>query len=515
MAGRRYAQRIMSPAAHFEASPVPTTPAGPAEQADDTRRRNWTRGPRLLVIFAVVAFAVHAPSLSNRSLNSDEAYAATQAQVLNRGGRLYVDTVDRKPPVVPYLYAATFRVTGSDNLLAVRILAVVADVLTALLLAAEARRRFGEDRAAMIAGFLFLGGSAAFYATDFQTANFEVFMLPLMVAGFVLAARSRPLASGAAIGLATLTKQTAATTLLPAAWLVWRQARGGSARPAGRLARLGFGFVAPVALAAVGFGVHDFLTWVFTGNGGYLDVGGTLGFTLHRGLTQTLWFVLANLALVGLAVIAARRWRRDLDLWLWVGAAVVAVVTGFRFFGHYYLQLLPPLSLLATGPLVRASWRALTAVAIVAAVPVAFFVEKSFATGPSHTDVVAADLAAYVRRTVAPNGRILVWGHLPEVYWRSGRPPATRFATTEFLTGQSGGRPPNLSGMQYAAPDAWADFDADLRAHPPVLVLDLAPANIRNARYEAIPRFPQFGGYLARHYRVVAHVDGVVAYAPR
>ncbi len=506
----------MRPAARSEASPTSAVPTGgPDEPPAVPRRLNWSRGPLLVLVFALVAFAVHAPSLTNRVFNSDEAYAATQAQVLNRGGHLYVDTVDRKPPVVPYLYAATFRITGSDDLLPLRILAVVADVLTALLLAGEARRRLGRDRAGMIAGLLFLGGSAAFYATDFQTANFEVFMLPLMVAGFVLAARSRPVASGVAIGFATLTKQTAATTLLPAAWLVWREARAGSHGPAGRLARLGTAFVAPIALAAVVFGAHDFLTWVFTGNGGYLDVGGTLGFTLHRGLTQTLWFVLANLALVGLAVLAARRWRRDVDLWLWVGAAVVAVATGFRFFGHYYLQLLPPLSLLATGPLLRVSWRVLTAVAVIVAVPVAFFVEKSFATGPSHTDHVAADLATYVRRTVAPNDRILVWGHLPEVYWRSGRLPATRFATTEFLTGQSGGRPPSLAGMRDAAPDAWADFDADLRAHPPALVLDLAPANIRNARYEAIPRFPPFRDYLARRYRVIAHVDGVTAYAPR
>ena len=46
-----------------------------------------------------------------------------------------------------------------------------------------------------------------------------------MVAGFVLAARRRPFASGVAIGVSTLTKQTAAATLLPAAWLIGRAAR--------------------------------------------------------------------------------------------------------------------------------------------------------------------------------------------------------------------------------------------------------------------------------------------------
>ena len=473
-----------------------------------------SRGPLLLLVFTLAAVAVHAPSLSNRSFNSDEAYAATQAQVLNRGGRLYVDTVDRKPPVVPYLYAATFRITGTDDLLGVRILAVVADILTALLLAAEARRRFHADRAGLIAGLLFLGASGAFFATDFQTANFEVFMAPLMVAGFVLAVRDRPLAAGLALGVATLTKQTAVFTLLPAAWLLWHVAPNVAAR-ARRLAVLAAGTVAPVLAAALAFGAHDFVTWVFTGNGGYLNLGGALGYSIHLGLRQTLWFVLANIGLVGLALLALRARRHDIDLWLWVGAGVVAAATGLRFFGHYYLQLLPPLALLATRPIVAASRRALAAVAVVVAVPVAFFVHQALTSPRSHTERVTQDLTDYVQRTVPADGRIFIWGHLPEVYWQSARPPATRFETTEFLTGESGGRPPNLTGMQDAAPGAWADFDADLAAHPPVLILNLAPANVRGGRYEAPSRFPRFGDYLARYYRPVATIDGVVAYRRR
>ena len=495
-------------------TPAPASPSG-ADVAPDARDRtpaNASRGPLLVLIFVVVAFAVHVPMLSARAWNSDEAYAATQAQALNRGGRLYVDTVDRKPPVVPYLYAATFALTGSDDLVPVRILAIFADVVTALLLAAEARRRLHRDRAGLIAGLLFLGASAAFYATDFQAANFETFMLPTMVAGFVLAARGRPLASGLAIGVSTLTKQTAAATLLPAGWLLWHAVRHRRLRGAGLLA---VGFLAPIVLAAALFGAHDFFRWVFTGDTGYLDTGGAIGYSVHLGLRQTLWFVLANLAVVSLAVVSWRRIRANLDLWLWTAAGVVAVASGFRFFGHYYLQLVPPLALLATGPIVNASKRTLAVIAVVVAVPVGFFAQKALTSHLSRTEVVARDVSAYVRRTVPENGRILIWGHLPEVYWQTDRRPATRFATTGFLTGQSGGRPPSLTGMQYAAPGAWTDFEADLRAHPPALVLDLAPADVRNARYESQARFPRFGRYLRSHYRAVARVDGVVAYVPR
>jgi len=503
----------MRPAADpVDAPPPAPTSTAPPPVSPPGRRLTVTRGPLLVLVLAVVAVAVHVPSLTNRPLNSDEAYAATQAQVINRGGRLYVDTVDRKPPIVPYLYAAAFRVTGRDDLLPLRILALGADVVTALLLAAEARRRLQRDRAGLIAGLLFLGGSAAFYATDFQTANFEVFMLPLMVAGFTLAARARPFASGAAIGLATLTKQTAAATLLPAAFLAWRHGTGSRAR---RLVTLGLGAAAPIVVAFLALDGSAFLHWVFTGNGGYLGTGGAVGFVVHRALIQTLWFLLATIALVALAALAARRWRADLDLWLWVAAGIVAVATGLRFFGHYYLQLLPPLALLATRPLVDASRRALAAAAIALAVPIAFFAHQQIGRPLSHTERVAADLTRYVQRTVPRDGRLLIWGHLPEVYWRSDRPPATRFATTEFLTGESGGRPPSVAAMQYATPGAWPDFEADLRAHPPLLVLDLAPANVRGGRYEAIRRFPRFASYLARHYRPVGTVDGVVAYTRR
>ena len=82
--------------------------------------------------------------------NSDETFLATQAEVINDGGKLYEDAADRKPPLVPYLYAATFAVFGTTALWSVRVVAMLAVALTALLLALEARRRYG-DRAAWIA----------------------------------------------------------------------------------------------------------------------------------------------------------------------------------------------------------------------------------------------------------------------------------------------------------------------------------------------------------------------------
>ena len=221
--------------------------------------------------------ALRAPSFSDRVFNADEAYLATQAQVLLDGGHLYVDTVDRKPPVVPYLYAAVFGLTGSDDLAPVHVVAVVAQALTALLLAAEARRRFRWRLAPVFAGCAYLLAATAFRAADAQAANFEVFMLPVMTAAMLLGIRRRPAAAGATLALATLTKQTAAVTLLPLAFLAWRVRRWRS------VAALGAAFAAPIVLAAAVFGPRDFAFWVFTGNGGYADIRGVVGYTAALG----------------------------------------------------------------------------------------------------------------------------------------------------------------------------------------------------------------------------------------
>lgn len=495
------------------AEPTTTPTDAAASRAAISDERTSARGRALLfLVFAGVAFVLCIPALNNRVFNSDEAYLATQAKMLNDGARLYEDTVDRKPPVVPYLYAGVFRITGSDDIRPVRVVMILTNALSALLIAVEAERRFRHRRAGVIAGLLFLGSVVAFQTKDAQVANFEIFMVPTMVAAVLLAWRGRPFASGVALAVSTLTKQTAAITLIPLVWIVWRQ-RG--PRRASGLALLGAGLAVPIALAALVFGVQPFVHWVFTSNEAYLGVSGVVGFVAGVGFRETAGFVIAHVAVLALAAWAWRRRRDDVDLWLWLASAVIAVASGFRFFGHYYIQLLPPLCLLATRPLLRAPKYALAVAAVVMAVSAAWFVPSAFNAPRGKTEQTAASLAAYARRHTVPGTRILVWGHLPEVYWQSDRPPATRFATTGFLTGLSGGRPADRVGMKYATPQAWDDFEEDLRDHPPELVFDLAPADIRHASTAPPAKFPRFGDFLERRYEQVATVDGVFVYAPR
>jgi 4-amino-4-deoxy-L-arabinose transferase-like glycosyltransferase len=465
--------------------------------------RRWTAGWRLALLFTGLALLTHLPGLMRPGvLNPDEGFLATQAQVLNHGGHLYQDVVDRKPPLVPLIYSWTFRVTGSDALWSVRLLAIAAHVITALLLAAIARRRW-SSAAGVAAGVLYLVASAGFVPADGQAANFEVFMLPLTCLAVWWAMRDRLGAAGAAVGLATLAKQVAGVTLLPVLWIAWQRDRR---RGAGQVVT---GFVLPVAFAAFAYGVSDFVFWVFTDSNGYLDPSGSALVALRRVVTWTALFVAANLGAALLLPLAWRNRRENIDLWLWLVGAAIGVSAGLRFFGHYYLQLAPPLVLLATGALHRAKTTVWMRTATLGAASLVVFIGLALTTQPEILRPYGR-LAEQIDVRTSASDSIFVWGELPQLYWASDRQPASRFITTGFLTGYSGGRAHVRIGEQYAVDGAWDDLFADFRAHPPALIIDAS----QGTPY-GFQRFPTFARYLQEHYEPATIVDGAIIWARR
>ncbi|HEX7277584.1 MAG TPA: glycosyltransferase family 39 protein, partial [Acidimicrobiales bacterium] len=222
------------------------------ESPEPTREdRRWTL--RLGAALAVAALVLHLPGLVGRLFNSDEASLATMAMEIQRGGTLYHETADRKPPVVPYVYALVFEATGRRDLRPVRAVGALALAGTALLLAGEAKRRRGTRAAAVAAGVFFLAGTAANFPADSQAAGFETFMLLPMTGAVVAAGRGQAVVAGLCLALACLCKQTAFVTALPVAYLLVRAGGWPAA------ARAGAAAAGVIVATAVAFGPADFL----------------------------------------------------------------------------------------------------------------------------------------------------------------------------------------------------------------------------------------------------------------
>ncbi|MBG0851793.1 glycosyltransferase family 39 protein [Streptomyces spinoverrucosus] len=461
----------------------------------------WTR---LLPLLAALACVTRVPSFVRPLWNPDEGYLAVQARMLAHGGELYETVVDRKPPLVPWLYEGAFALAGSESLAPVRVLAVLAQLLTAVLLASLARRRWG-DGAGRTAGVLYLLVSVGLNPEDAQAAGFEVFMLPCTAAAMWCADRRRWAAAGAAVAGAFLVKQTGAAVLLPVIWLYVRT--GGGSR--GGLLWLAAGVVVPVLCAALVTDPAGFLFWTVTGSRAYASFTGSELHVLARGLANTAILAVGCAGLLPPVVRVLRVARTGAgELWLWLAASAGAVLAGCHFFGHYYLQLLPPLALLATAALqILPRDRLVTAVLVSACCCGLFLAWGLLAPRPELAHVQR--LAEATARRTEPGDRVLVWGMHPETYWLADRTPASRYLTAGLLTNYSGGRDGPQVGEKYGVAGAWPTFRTELDTHAPALIVD----DSRGKPY-APKRVPSLRKVLRAGYEEVGEVDGAVLYAP-
>jgi 4-amino-4-deoxy-L-arabinose transferase-like glycosyltransferase len=501
----------LAPGTITSGAPLTDAPA-PSVAAPRSERRELVR---IFLVLLALTFVLRLPAFFTPVFNSDETFLATQAHVLNDGGQLYEDAIDRKPPIVPYVYAATFAFFETTALWSVRLVAMLAVALTALLLAIEARRRYGK-RAGWIAGILFVVAMVSFAPQDGQAANFEVFMLPSMTAAILFARRGRGFLAGVAIAAATLAKQTGAATLLPVLYLIIR------ARGKRGIGEVFLGFTIPTALVALAMGPAQLFYWTVLGNGSYVGMKTMSTVVLTMFLFMTGMWIVCNLPLLWKIPSAWKDRRlvaldgqRDTDLWLWLLSAAVSVAFGLRFFGHYYLQMIPPLALLAAGALSRgnAVWaRRAVAFALVFGVgfSIAGYVYRPGVPEPNYESV-----SRYLSTTTNPDDPIYVWGSVPEIYWASGRRPATRFLTSSFLTGNYPGRPPQDANTGADTEAAWEDFYQDFKAHPPKYFVDTSPAKVRGAQYYPITDFPRLHHIIETQYKYVVTIDKIVVYKRR
>jgi 4-amino-4-deoxy-L-arabinose transferase-like glycosyltransferase len=504
---------VSTPVTPTDARANPAIEASGPEIARQERSRRRRDLLRLGLVVLVLAGALRLPAFFVDVFNSDETFLATQAQVIREGGNLYEEAADRKPPLVPYIYAGAFDLFGTTELWSVRVFAMLAAALTAFLLAVEARRRYGR-RAAWAAGLLCVFALVAFAPQDGQAANFEIFMLPAMTAAVLLARRGRAVSAGAAVAIATLAKQTGAATLLPVLYLVWR-ARGRR----GVTDALG-GFGVPLALVALALGPGQLLYWTVLGNGSYVSVQTAATYVLSSFVLMSLGWVACNLPIVWRLPVAwrdrrdrARDGLPDYDLWLWLLSAVISVMVGLRFFGHYYLQLVPPLVLLTAGALSRGTKRIAIGTVVFAAVTAIGFSAAGYFMRPFDPEPNYQSVSKYLAAHVDRGDRILVWGSVPEIYWASGTRPATRFPTTTgFLGGGQPGRPAEDAAPEETNPAVWDWFFEDLAAHPPRYIVDTAPAQIRGAQWTPIDRFPKLESIVQSDYVYVTSIDGIAVY---
>jgi len=485
----------------------PTEPDLSAPSPVRTRRPAWTDASNRVAAFVtwfptwrfavpvsifgmfLFGLAVHFPIFTSPVLDVDEATVGSIAQEILRGRHLYEDLVDRKPPILFLVYAASFLLTGGDSLLPVRVMMVALEVATGLLIGWVICDRW-RYRLAIAA--LFLLGTATFPLADAHAASFEAFLVLPMTLSWWFSRRGKALPAGIALAVATLVKQSAVFTLIPVVFNLWRQPNGPR-----RVAVMAAAFAGLYLTVGSSFGLRQFLFWNLTGNASYLGASSLLGLAGRAGLTLLIY----GLSHVVLVWLAGRAWvdrREHLDLWLWLLSALIGVAIGQHFFGHYYLQVLPPLVAIAATQIDKIPLKKALKVAV--AITAAWLLASVLVPRPDLPPYVK--LVAQIDKLSDRDDPILVWGVFSEATWASSRPMASRFPHTNFVTGVDQGRPTE---------GALGELCTDLTQRPPTLIIDTSPANVRDSGKAPMLAVPEMQVVL-RSYRRAATVDGIVIY---
>src|SRR5207244_332117 len=273
-----------------------------------------------------------------------------------------------------------------------------------------------------------------------RSADGEMLMnLPIICAWAIAfrrnSSRLRPelFAAGALLGAAFLLKQPAAIAAVPLGiYLLLPSYRASRSLPRIdsiiQAAMLTAGFFAVLGLVTIVLWKQGILRDAFYWTIANHDVPHVFW---QKGIVHTLTFLGACLPLVIGAIMACQ----DKDE-IWAGktaertgllgllaASAIGAAAGARFYPHYYVQLIPPLALLAAPyyarlwsrkieppylllrPKVTCAWLALTVIA--------FSVKQWAGLAPRR---VPSQARRYLFTHSAPADRIFVWGQTPEIY---------------------------------------------------------------------------------------------------
>ena len=496
------------------------------------RKRIRSSAPAFLAL--VVASAVARALLVGAPSLSDESVHLLGSWTLMDGGRLYVDFVDNKPPLLYAAFAAPQAVLGR-GIGAVRLLAFLLVVpLTGL----AASAILGHGRRGRWAAVLYVLFSASYLPEDALPVHTELLMLlpagwamALVARGGPTAGPLRAVASGVLLGLAALVKPTALLWLaaLPVAELRRREGTGRMAA-AMRIAVAALAGVAvPLAATALVFArrgdIPELAEWTVFFNVRYAGAAIDPGEVALRAIRALLPWLTATGVLWWAYARGHRDHRADAP-WALIDVLVLcsvpAVLVGWRFFGHYFLQALFPLCLGAAPQAARLSARPWTRAAKIAGSVVALTVVGFGAANAwllhAREDVIEEtfplhrEVAAFLEADPCRAGASLfVWGIAPRLYVATGIGPASRFVLPqETISGyRPGRRDPDRSTVREAHR---ALLLSELRDHGATYILDLAPSGYH--RWEAFPltSFPELYALVRERYEIAGVVSGVVVH---
>lgn len=403
----------------------------------------------LVLMLILVVMRIH---FVTEPFERDEGGHAYMAQRFLKGETLYRDYWDSKPPGIVFIYASMFKFY-EDNLITVRVLSIFFGLIALLLVFLLTEEIYNDKIACFAALFyaIFSGGPLI----QGCSANAEPFMVIFTLLGlylFVKAEKNRSniiyLLSGIAFGSAFMVKQIALAGFLAVCIYILLIQRNNIKRFMIILAGFAVSWL-PVIFYFWYKGIlNDFIYAVFVFNFTYVKVAYTWDW-LRKAKDIFFYITRENSLLWFLGISALFMDRKNIIIKLWFLAAVVCISVSGRFFPHYYIQIIPVLSVLSGYSFYtlfskiksREFWR--NNANVFAVVTVAFLImvicinqyrfylklspDEVSRVKYSWDFVAMQAIGEEIGRQTGQDDLIYVWGNEPEIYFYSKRECPTKY----------------------------------------------------------------------------------------
>lgn len=492
------------------------------------------------LFFLILSVLTRLPVFFFDFFSNDEAAHFIGSIILKKGLNLYTDFVDNKPPLIYVFYLFSQAIFG-ESITAVHITTTVLIIpliafFTSLVLIKK--NRF----TGLIAGSFYIIFTSAYIPTDMFATNCEIVMLLFTSVAFLFLLQDKYkgyFLFGTFIGLATLSKQHAAIWILIPIIAELKKDRDKSiSKPVLSL----IGFSIPLLITILYFylqgNLEDFIYFTVKHNIGYSQNPIPLSEILKRLFKYLLPFILIISPMLFFYIKGRREIERDI-LKIFESALLLSVLMiflGFRFFPHYFIQAVYPLSVLSAFYFRRLEDRAVLlrlflvyALILILAFNSYTFLSYSKETGfIEETEPLFRVIPQKIKEDGCCNGcfkknyrHIFIWGYAPLFYYyfykKCSLLPASRFvlpqaSTAGYIPGNESQMKEDFKPEKYLKKEHRDLLIEDLIKNTPAIIIDTSPSNFHNWRRYPLTSFPELNEFIQKNYVFYKNINGYNIY---
>lgn len=497
----------------------------------------------LMFLFILV---LRIPALYHTIIDIDEAAFAEFANKWLGGAIPYAGVYDNKPIITYLFYYIIFYLFGINNLFAVHVATLFLVFISTIVIYWFIEKIAGMNEAkASSLFFIFLMHT---YEPKYIATNTEtLYTLPVLLAFvwyYIVVWEKKNILyavlSGMCAGIAFLINYKAGVIVAAfgifGIYVLFKASDKKSEllSQIKILVSLGIGFIIPLCIAIAYFyhtgALQEFISLGFLYNFKYIQSGmvtvpylkAIARFLLFGICSLPLWFIIAK-HLFGGYDKNKNTSNLIMFMLIWLFGSVFAVMLGWRAYGHYFIQLALPLSLLAglsihsvSALFLKRSYVYLTVLAVLLTVS-RFNIPLTYHyLGDSNAlaDFAYKQVAVKVQSITKPQDTMFVWGSGAVAYIYANRRCSSKIIITDYVSGRQFGVSNDAMGKNenHYINYLREEFIIEFEKHLPIVFIDTSPSGYYGYDKFPLKNFPQLAILINERYTLVDSIDSMYIY---